>query len=75
MVHEVAKAVEIPVVGMGGIAMAEDALRFIMAGASAVSVGCMTFAKPTTMPDIIDGLEAYCEQEQLSNVLDVRGII
>ncbi len=75
MVHQVANAVKIPVVGMGGIATAEDALRFIMAGASAVQVGCMTFAKPTTMLDIVDGLEAYCKKEQLSNVLDVRGII
>jgi dihydroorotate dehydrogenase (NAD+) catalytic subunit len=75
MVHQVAKAVKIPVVGMGGIASAEDALRFIMAGASAVQVGCMTFAKPAAMLDIIDGLETYCEKEHLSNVLDVRGII
>jgi len=75
MVHQACNAVKIPVIGMGGIATAEDALRFIMAGASAVSVGCMTFAKPTAMLDIIDDLEAYCEKEQLSNVLDVRGII
>lgn len=75
MVHQAANAVQIPVVGIGGIASAEDALRFIMAGASVVQVGCMTFAKPTAMLDIIDGLETYCEKEQLSNVLDVRGII
>ncbi len=75
MVHQVCGAVKIPVVGMGGIATADDALRYIMAGASAVAVGCMTFAKPTAMLDIIDGLGAYCAEQNLSNILDVRGIV
>lgn len=75
MVHQVARAVSIPVVGMGGIATAEDALRFIMAGASAIQVGCMTFANPSATLAIIDGLDAYCKKEQLASVLDVRGII
>jgi len=75
MVHQVCRAVHIPVVGMGGIASAEDALRFLMVGASAVEVGCMTFANPTVMPEIIDGLENYCKEENLSNILEIRGIL
>ena len=75
MVHQVAHAVQIPVVGMGGIATAEDALMFLMAGARAVQVGTMTFAYPGAMLDIIDGLSAYCAQEQLGNFQEICGII
>ncbi len=75
MVHQVAHAVKIPVVGMGGIASADDALKFLMAGARAVQVGTMTFAKPDTMLDIIDGLNDYCKREHLSNLQEICGII
>ena len=75
MVHQVAHAVAIPVVGMGGIASAEDALKFLMAGARAVQVGTMTFANPRATLDIIDGLTAYCEAEGLSNLQEICGII
>ncbi len=60
MVHQAAHAVSIPVVGMGGIATADDALQFIMAGARAIQVGTATFANPTAMLHIIDGLNAWC---------------
>jgi len=75
MVHQVAHAVSIPVVGMGGITSAEDALKFLMAGAVAVQVGTMTFANPKAMLEIIDGLAAYCEQEGLNNLQEIVGII
>ena len=75
MVHQVAHAVHIPVVGFGGIASADDALQFLMAGAAAVQVGTMTFAKPDAMLDIIDGLAAYCTKEQLTNLQEIVGII
>jgi len=75
MVHQVAQAVDIPVVGMGGIASADDALQFLMAGAVAVQVGTMTFAKPDAMLDIIDGLAAYCTEEELTNLQQIVGIM
>jgi len=75
MVWEVARAVHIPVVGMGGITTWQDALEFIMAGATAVQVGTATFIKPTTMLDIVDGLERYCMDEHLDNIAAVRGIL
>ena len=75
MVHQVAHAVQIPVVGMGGIATAEDALMFLMAGARAVQVGTMTFANPCTMLEIIDGLSAYCAQERLGSLQEICGIL
>ncbi|MBR0026001.1 MAG: dihydroorotate dehydrogenase, partial [Clostridia bacterium] len=67
--------VKIPVVGMGGISDAEGALAFLMAGCTAVQVGAMTFARPNTMIEIIDGLEAYCEQEGLKNISEICGIL
>jgi dihydroorotate dehydrogenase (NAD+) catalytic subunit len=75
MVHQVAHAVKIPVVGMGGITSAEDALQFLMAGAVAVQVGTMTFANPEAMLNIIDGLAAYCASEHLNNLQEIVGII
>jgi len=75
MVWEVARAVHIPVVGMGGITTWQDALEFIMAGATAVQVGTATFIKPTTMLDIVDGLERYCADEHLDSIAAVRGIL
>ena len=54
---------------------AEGALAFLMAGCTAVQVGAMTFARPNTMIEIIDGLEAYCEQEGLKNISEICGIL
>lgn len=75
IVHQVCKSVSIPVIGMGGISSAEDALKFIMAGASAVQVGTMTFANPAAMLEIIDGLQAYCSEERLDNLQEIRRIL
>lgn len=73
MVYQVCGAVKIPVIGMGGIATAEDALEFIMAGATAVQIGTANFIKPSIGLDIIAGLEQYCLENNISNILEIRG--
>lgn len=75
MVHQVCNNVKIPVVGLGGISSYEDALEFIMAGASAIQVGSATFNDPYTMVNIINGLEKYVKEEKLNNILDIKGIV
>ena len=75
MTHQVAHSVGIPVVGMGGITTADDALEFIMAGATAIQVGTATFANPRAMLDIIDGLLLYCKRNNLNNISEIRGIV
>lgn len=75
MVHQVAKAVSIPVMGMGGITSWQDALQFIMAGAACVQVGTATFMKPDCSLDIIAGLEAYLEREGIASISELCGIV
>jgi len=75
MVHEVCKAVSIPVAGIGGIATREDALSFLMAGASVVQVGSMTFAAPDTMANLVDELYDYCKLNALENIRQIVGIL
>ncbi len=75
MVWDVSQNVKIPIVGMGGITNTEDALEFILAGASAISVGTATFTRPNTMIDIIQGLESYATENNLKNIQDIRGQI
>lgn len=75
MVHQVAKAVTIPIVGMGGIMSANDALAFMMAGATAVQVGTATFVNPLAMLDIIDGISNYVQSNDLKNIGDIVGIV
>ena len=75
MVWQVAKKVRIPVVGLGGITTADDALEFIMAGASAVQIGTANFIDPTTTIKVIDGLADYCRRHQVADLLSLRGII
>ena len=64
MVYQVAQAVKLPIIGMGGIATAEDALEFIMAGATAVSVGTANFFNPYAATEIVDGLAKFMEQQK-----------
>lgn len=73
MVWEVCDAVGIPVVGLGGIATAADAVEFLMAGAAAVQVGAATFSRPTAMTDIIDGLAAFLARKSIARVVDLVG--
>lgn len=75
MVYEVCKNVNVPVVGMGGICTAEDALEFIMAGAHAVQVGSANFVKPDVCLDIIDGIEDFMKREGIKNLNEIRGCI
>jgi dihydroorotate dehydrogenase (NAD+) catalytic subunit len=75
MTHQVCQAVKIPVMGMGGISTWEDALEFIMAGATCIQVGTMNFVNPLAPLDIIAGLQTYCEKEGLTNIAEVRGIV
>jgi dihydroorotate dehydrogenase (NAD+) catalytic subunit len=73
MVYEVAGAVTIPVVGCGGIATANDALEFIVAGASAVQIGTASFANPRAPLDILEGIEHFMEKEGIENLAQLIG--
>ena len=73
MVYEASQAVNIPVIGMGGITCAEDAIEFLMAGATAVQVGTANFTDPYAMPKIVDGLNAWCDKHGVANVSDLTG--
>lgn len=75
MVYEVANAVKIPILGMGGIQNTEDALEFLMAGATMVAVGTANFFNPYATSEIIDGLEKYVKEEKLSGIQDIIGIV
>lgn len=74
MVYEVCKAVDIPVVGLGGIMCWEDAVEFIMAGAHAVQLGTVNFINPNAAKEIIDGLEKFMQREGLKDLIEIRGI-
>ena len=73
MVYQVARKVNIPVIGIGGIRTAEDALEFIMAGASAVQVGTANFFDPTVSIKIIDGISRWCASKGISKLSEIRG--
>lgn len=75
MVYQAAQAVKIPIIGMGGIANAEDAIEFILAGASAVSVGAMNFVNPYTTIEVIEGIEAYMRQYGVNDINDLIGAV
>lgn len=74
MVYEVAGAVDVPVIGIGGISSAQDAIEFIMAGAGAVQVGTYNFIKPDICVDIINGIKAFMENENIKNIDEIKGI-
>ena len=75
MVWQVAKAVKIPVVGLGGICTAEDAIEFLMAGATAIEVGTANFIDPAVTVKIIDGMEAWCRRHNVNDINEIIGII
>lgn len=75
MVWQVAKAVKIPVVGLGGILTARDALEFIMAGATAVEIGTANFVDPSVTVKIIDGIDEYLDRHGLRDLASIRGCI
>lgn len=75
MVYQAANAVSIPVIGMGGIACAEDALEFILAGASAVSIGTANFFNPYAAEETVQGIEAYMREKKVDRLTDLIGIV
>ena len=75
MVYQVAQAVKLPIIGMGGIASAEDAIEMILAGASAVSVGTANFHNPAVTMEIVEGIEKYMQAQGFDSVADMVGIV
>jgi len=75
MVYEAAHTVEIPVIGMGGITTAEDAVEFMLAGAAAVEVGTANFWDPCATEKIVDGLQRWCFENRVKRITDLIGTL
>ena len=75
MVYQVANAVKIPIIGMGGITTAEDAMEFILAGATAVSIGTANFSNPMATVECVRGIERYMKRHQVEDINDLIGIV
>lgn len=75
MVYQCANAVSIPIIGMGGIANAEDAIEFMMAGATAVAAGAMNFVNPYLTEELVDGIDRFLESHNISDVNEIIGCV
>ena len=75
MVHEVAKAVSVPVIGLGGITSGIDAIEFMMAGASAVQIGTVNFFNPNAGKEIVEEMERFCREQGIKDINEIVGII
>lgn len=75
MVYQSAQAVKIPIIGMGGIANAEDAIEFMLAGATGVAVGAMNFVNPYTTAEVVKGIEEYMERYHVENLTELVGAV
>ena len=75
MVYQCAQAVKIPIIGMGGIANAEDAIEFLMAGATAVAAGAMNFVNPYLTQELVDGIESFLDKNNIEDVNDIIGCV
>lgn len=75
MVYQVANAVKVPIIGMGGIANAKDAMEFILAGATAISVGTANFNNPHTTIDVIEGIEDYMKRHNVEDINSLIGLV
>lgn len=75
LVHQVVQAVQVPVIGVGGISRAIDALEFLVVGAKAVQVGTANFVDPNAMETIIDGLEEFCQNEGIADINELIGTL
>ena len=75
MVYQVANAVKVPIIGMGGIATAEDAIEMMLAGATAVSVGTANFYNPTATIDVVNGIKDYMTRKNISDINSIVGIV
>ncbi len=73
MVYETAKSVKIPIVGMGGIITPEDAVEFLLAGATAVQVGTASYADPRAAERLAKGLESWCKSHQVERISSLTG--
>jgi len=73
LVHEASRAIKIPIIGLGGIASPEDAVEYMIVGASAVEVGTAHFLDPRASETLVDGLEAWCRSESISEISSLRG--
>ncbi|AKL96791.1 dihydroorotate dehydrogenase PyrD [Clostridium aceticum] len=73
MVYQVAQAVDIPIIGMGGIMTGEDAVEFLLAGATGVAIGTANFTNPMATIDVLEGIEAYLEQYGFESIEEIRG--
>jgi dihydroorotate dehydrogenase (NAD+) catalytic subunit len=74
MVYEVAKSVDIPIIGCGGITTANDAIEFFMAGATAIEVGTASFKNPRAPMDVLEGIEKYLQQEKIQDIRELIGV-
>lgn len=75
MVYQTAQAIEIPIIGMGGIMTAEDAIEMILAGATAISVGTANFVNPKTTMEIVDGIKKYMEKYHVNDIKELVGAV
>jgi len=75
MVYQVANAVKLPLIGMGGIACAEDAIEFLMAGATAISVGTANFRNPKVTEEIVSGIETFLSEQKIADINDIIGCV
>jgi dihydroorotate dehydrogenase (NAD+) catalytic subunit len=75
MVYQVANAVKIPIIGMGGVSNADDVIEFMLAGATGVAVGAMNFVNPYTTVETVKGIEDYMKQYNIENITDIIGSV
>lgn len=75
MVYQVAQAVNVPIIGMGGIMCAEDAIEFMMAGANAVSIGTANFHNPNVTLEVIEGMKQFCEKNGVKDINELVGCV
>ena len=75
MVYQTAQAVSLPIIGMGGIATAEDAIEMMLAGAAAVSVGTANFRNPAAAEEILDGMQAYLNEQKIEDINELVGAV
>ncbi len=75
MVYQCANAVKIPIIGMGGIGSAEDAIEFMMAGATGVAVGAMNFVNPYLTEEVISGIERFLQNQKVNDINDLIGCV
>ena len=74
LVYQVFKAVNIPIIGCGGITNAEDAIEFFMAGATAIQVGTASFKNPRAPMDVLEGIDSYLQKEKIQDILELIGV-